>query len=280
MFLAILALGGAWAACPEPTSNAELAGVLRSEEAAYAARDVAGFTTLATRARGALPCLSEPITPAVAAAWHRDSALQATVAITAEARPAVVASFRAMLAVAPDDPLPPGLAGTGSVLPAWLDEARAAGPGPSAPVSPPEGAHLLFDGLQGAARPTDRPTILQLVWEDPARVVYTAELAPGSPMPDWEALGLLPSEQIVEPTRWSLSRRSSLLVGGGALALSVLGGLALGLGEGNRADFLGATSPEDAGEAIARSHALSALGGVSAAGVAGLSVLLVLHGRL
>lgn len=280
MFPVILALGVARAACPEPASNAELLGVLRSEEAAYAARDIAGFTTLATRARGMLPCLDEPISPTVAAAWHRASALQATVAITAESRPTSVASFRAMLASESNYALAPGLAGPGSVVPAWLDEARGAGPGPTEPAAAPDHTHLLFDGVVGADRPTQRPTILQLEWEDPARVRYTAELGPGDALPDWAALGLLPSNEVIEPSRWRLSRRGTLLTGGGALALSAAAGLALGLAEANRSDFLNASTPEEASADISRSHALSALGGLSVAGVAGVGVLLVLHGQL
>ena len=280
MLLAIFALGVARAACPEPVTSAELQGVLRSEEAAYAARDVGGFTTLVTRAHAMLPCLDEPVTPTLAAAWHRASALQASVAITAEARPAAVAAFRAMLASEPSYALGPGLAGPGSVLPGWLDEARAAGPGPSEPAQAPEQTHLIFDGVPDAARPAQRPTILQLAWADPADVHYTAELTPGEALPDWAALGLLPSQVVEPPTRWRLSRRSSLLAAGGAVALSAAAGLTLGLGEGNRSDFLVASSPEEAGATIRRSHALSALGGMGVVGSAGLGLLVVLHGQL
>ena len=87
MLLAIFALGVARAACPEPVTSAELQGVLRSEEAAYAARDVGGFTTLVTRAHAMLPCLDEPVTPTLAAARSLVRAGADIIALDATHRP-------------------------------------------------------------------------------------------------------------------------------------------------------------------------------------------------
>lgn len=279
MLFVVLAANAARAVCPEASSNESLLGTLIAAEQAYAQGDVGVFTSRIREARAGLPCLAEVARADLVAAWHRSGALEPLVVPEASDRPVVVASLRALLATQPGYTFPESLAPQGNVLPVWLGEARDAGPGERVPVLAPERTTLLLDGRESQDRPQDRPVIVQLRWEGESGVRYTAALQPGEPLPDWQAIGLVPPIPVLEGPR-QLSRRGTLLVGGGALALTATSGAFLGLGYANRATFRGLETPDEAETLIDRSHTLSLLSAVTALGAAGLTTVVLTMGQI
>lgn len=268
----------AHAVCPEAATVESVLGALTAAEQAFAAGDAGAFASRTSAARAALPCLREPVGPALAAAWHRNGALDAMVMLEADDRPVVLAALSAMLASDPSYRLPAALAPQGSLLPVWLEEARARGAGPGAPLLAPERTRVLLDGRDATERPEDRPLIVQLQWEGSAEVRYTAALAPGEALPDWAALGLLPPAPGATVAR--LGRPATLGLSGGALACAALSGVFLGFGYANREQFLALETNEGAEELIARSRRYSVAGAISAAGAVGLGAAVVLRGEL
>lgn len=271
-------LAAARAACPEPSTNESLLGTLIAAEQAYAQGDVGAFTGRIREARGALPCLGEQARPELVAAWHRSGALEPLVVPEPSDRPVVIASLRALLAIEPGYAFPESLAPQGNILPIWLAEAREAGASERVRVSTPPRATLLFDGREGEDRPVDTPVIVQLRWDGESGVRYTAALDPGTSLPDWRSLGLIPPEPEQDELR--LSRPGTLAVAGGALALTATAGTLFGLGLANRAEFNALETNEGAEDLIQRSHTLTLLGAAAGLGAAGLAGVTVAFGGL
>ena len=269
----------AGAACAEDATLSQLASDLRQAEDAFVAADAPAFLRATTEARAALPCLAEPLTPSVAAAWHRNEALERIVSPTTQDRPVVIAALRAMAIADPGYRFPAKLASEGSVLPGLLAEATAMGEVPHSRISTPESTMLVLDGAPGRDRPEGLPVIVQLMWREDLRVHATIPLAPDQPDPDWEALGVLPPPPPPPPDR--LSRPATLALTGGAVALSLIAGGALGWGEANRVEFHAEDTPYSALPALQqRSHALTFTAIGAGIGAAGLGALVVLAGEL
>ena len=267
------------AACSGEIGLSALAEDLRQAEGAFAAADAPLFLRATAEARAALPCLSEPMTPGVAAAWHRSVALERIVSPAAQDRPLVLASLRAMSRADPGYRLPAALAFDGSVLPALLSEAEAMDPPQRSRFSAPDGTFVLLDGAPSQERELGLPVVAQLVWRQDLRVHATIALAPDQPMPSWSALGALPPPPPPPPDR--LSRPATLALAGGAIALSLVAGGALGWGEANRATFYDPETPYSAAPALQqRSHALTFTALGAGLGAAGLGALVVLSGQL
>ena len=107
------------AACP--ATSGDLAVALGRADDAWVAMDLDGFNRAAEEARETLSCLSLPVTPADAAAFHRMEALAAWVR---KDRDATVAAFRAVVEVQPDYAIPETVAPPGNPLHAAFEEAR------------------------------------------------------------------------------------------------------------------------------------------------------------
>lgn len=271
----LLASSFALAACPQPVPPAVLAEAIAEAERHFAAEQPIAFRQAAERAHAALPCLSEPLTPTLAGAWHRLGALEALVTVEADDRPRAVAALRAMLAADPAYVFPAGLAGEGSLLRPYLEEARRAGPAPTAPMPVPDRSFLFIDGRRASDRPFEQPMVVQLQWREDLVVHYTAALEPGAPLPDWSALGVLPPDP---PRR--LGRPATLALTGGALALGAASGGALGWGLANKAAFDDPSTPDgQLGALVDRSHSLSLVSAGTAAGALALAGLVLAVGE-
>ena len=108
--VAIAAVGGlsgpALAAppCATPVTARDFHQKVADGDAAYADMDLTAFQAARVEARGMVPCLSEPLTPAQAAGFHR---LEALGAFLARDHASAVASLRALVAAAPGYQLSP-----------------------------------------------------------------------------------------------------------------------------------------------------------------------------
>ena len=104
MFLSLLAallLPTALAACP--SSDASLQSTLDSAQLAFSMMDSSGFSTATAEAEAQAACLSDPVSPTVAARLHRVLGLQAFVAGD---EPGARTAFAAARAIEPDYQFP------------------------------------------------------------------------------------------------------------------------------------------------------------------------------
>lgn len=187
----------AWADAACPADVRALQAEVEAATGAYVQMDPAAFGQARDRAREALGCLTEPIPPSLAAAYHRMEALDGFIARQPER---TVVSFRAAVAADPAWTMPDRLAPKGNVLRQQFDEARALPPSATVPVGPPPGAHVTVDGSHLEVRPTERPAILQLVGGGgaaPLTIDGTAWVDVGAVPPEWAAA---PAVAIVEAT--------------------------------------------------------------------------------
>lgn len=179
--LPILLAGVAWADCSVPTDTAELATSIAEAEAAFSAMDSAAFSAAAGRVDATLPCLDEVLPPADAAAVHRVDAYHA---LLDGDEAALEARLWATVAILPAWTPPSHLAPPGHPLhDAWQSaKKRVAVPG--VPLEPPEHGVIHVDGVRREARPSDRPTVLQLVRDD-GSIAWTARIRLGEEPPYW-----------------------------------------------------------------------------------------------
>ena len=185
VFWVIAAVG----ACP--SRSGDLQRPLGEAQVAFSAMDGAGFDQANQEVQTALACLSEPISPGLAAAIHRQEGLQAWLADdVTRARSA----FRSALILQPAYTFPEAVAPPGNPLLTLYEEARGQGGGLDEPAYPEGGQTLLVDGTIATTIPSERPVVVQML--TPAgQVSSTRYLRPGEPMPPGLAL---------QPTRLTL----------------------------------------------------------------------------
>lgn len=164
MLLTLLATAAlASAACP--SSAASLQSALDSAQLAFSMMDSGAFQTATGEAESEASCLSDPVSPTVAARLHRVLGLRAFVAgDEAAARTA----FAAARAIEPDYLFPASLVPADHPVRALYSQSLNASAATTELPSPATG-HLQFDGSQGTRRPTQRPTLALLV--DPSGAV-------------------------------------------------------------------------------------------------------------
>lgn len=222
-----------------PATVAEFSAAIDDAENAFASLDLAGLRASAADARGEIGCLPGAIPPILAARLHRVEALRAFAdADEAGAR-------RALLAARVLDP-------TGE-LPARVVPAdhpiRKLDPGAqsqlpaSVVVSAPTAGRVVFDGSVRLDRPSDRPTVLQLV-DNRGAVTLGAYLWPEAPMPPYPiSVATAPSASTstatVKPRSGSISVPLAI-VGGVGLAAA---GVTYALAGGSHAEFVDPTTP-------------------------------------
>lgn len=169
------------APCGVPSSRASLAMDLRRAELAYANLDAATFEKASSAVGEALPCLGEPIDPALAANIHRVFGLRAWLAEDADL---TRLSFAAARRADPDYAFPDSLIGAedperGEYVHVPLGAVR------TEHVRAPKRGELRFDGTSTLDRPTTIPTIIQIV-DEHGGPRQTAYLLPAAPMPGGE----------------------------------------------------------------------------------------------
>lgn len=165
--------------CLAPVSGAQVDAALERAELAWSRGDEGGFEAAVQEVDVFdVPCLTEPLAPAVVARLHRVHGLAA---FAGRAREDAFAAMRSARLSAPDFKFDTSLLPPGHEL---LDAYEAAADTPAAPgtrlPAPAHGA-LLFDGVASRWRPTDRPTLAQVA--DVHGVVGTSTyLWPADPM--------------------------------------------------------------------------------------------------
>lgn len=176
-----------------------------------------------------VPCLDEVGSPAEFARLHRLLGFARYVdKDDATAR----LYFARAQALDPTLQLAPDLVPSGHpVVPVW--QAAASVSVQTAPVKAPREGELLWDGVPANARPTNVPTVLQIVNDDHA-VVSSALLQPSDPLPSY-------------PTAWGGPHTRALVwAGAGALAAVSVGGLVGGVvTEARWEAHMGDTAPLD-----------------------------------
>lgn len=258
MSLLLLLSGLAHGACLTTSGAGEVAAALGAAESAFASMNLESFQEAVTTVSARLPCLREPITPVDAAAWHRVMAYDAW---TRRELDQTRAAFRSALVLQPSYALPSSVAPPGNPLTLLYQEARALGPGESAPLSLPEHTSALVDGQRLMALPLARPSLVQLLGPS-GQVLQTDALAAGAAAPDWSSVSV-PAPLVVAlpaPPAEVAPRRAGpslplLIAGGGALAVS---GALYGAGLATRAVYDQEDTPFEDLEALrGRTNALA-----------------------
>lgn len=216
--------------CPQPTTAADLRAGVAEAQAAFVAMDLAAFDAAQVEAARRLRCLGEPLEPADAAAYH---GLRALVAFVAEDETDTLAAYRSALAAWSLYTLDPSYAPEGHPLREALAQAKALGPSPEAPLSPPPRLSLWVDGAAAKTAPLERPYTLQAHGRGEA-VLHTDWVAAGASAPDW---ALRPPPQAASTPRG----RTVMLVGAGA-SLGASAGL-YGAAWATRATFFDPATP-------------------------------------
>jgi len=195
-----------FAACPEPIPADVLDARVTSAEVAYGDLDVDGFRRAIEETALAVPCLHVVIAPSLAARTHR--ALGLGLYVDGEEARAAEA-FAAARSVDSTIDLPAALVPPGHAVRDLFVRIDLSS-GTRAEVPPPASGWLAFDGTRGDERPSDWPTIAQVLDADGA-VVASDYALPGEPLPAYQV-----------STAWKARKPAR------GVLLGVAGGLALG----------------------------------------------------
>ena len=204
--------------CAEPVTARAFHQVVSQADAAYSQMDLEGFQAARQQARKMVPCLSEPISPAQAAGFHR---LEAMGEFLARNHAGAVAALRALAAAAPGYALSEELAPQGHPLAMYYEIALGTVSVPPAPIPAEEGRWIHIDGTATTERPVDRPYLFQS-FEEGGRVTTSGLVKAGRLPPGFEA----PSPQLPKATDRTRTARTLGWVSVGTAA--VAGGLYLG----------------------------------------------------
>lgn len=167
--------------CEQPTANTDLAAVLSATEVSWIRMDLDAFEVSYDNAQVVLSCLEEPVTPTLAASFHR---LQALGAFVHEDFAGVIASYRSSLALEPEHVLSLEVAPIGHPLRDQYELAALATTSPLEALAPHKGVTLWMDGAKSSSRPTERPIILQAAGPLGA-IEQTTWLPARAPVPTW-----------------------------------------------------------------------------------------------
>jgi hypothetical protein len=194
--LALFASTAFAAECDSPVPTAIYESQLSDVEAALNGKNLQQMSQMLEVLQEQLPCLMQPLSPAQAGRTHLIYGVEHWISkdLTKSKM-----HFSSVKASAPDLGIPT------EVFPSAHQIHETFSNSPSLietePVAAPEGATLWFDGIEGSARPTFRPTIYQFSVE--GRVEQTQLLAPGSSLPVFPSVGdesaVIPSEETEEP---------------------------------------------------------------------------------
>jgi hypothetical protein len=215
MLAALLVAAAADAACPNPRSTADLMSALDEAKAAYGDLDVDGFRAAIDRARADLPCVTDEVTPHLAAELHRHEGL---LAFFDRQPDRSTTAFAAARRIEPDYRFPESLVPAGNPV---LDDYGALDPdgGKVERVPEPASGRLALDGRTSTGRSRSFPTVAQL-FDDGGQVTLTAYLWPTDPLPSYAPKPEAPPP--VAEGGWRPDRRDRrfLLGAGASLAAS------------------------------------------------------------
>lgn len=182
VLLASVLPSAAAATCPDEAGADVLRDDLRAAEAAYTELDVDGFTRSVDAAAILLPCLEEPIGPDLAAWYHRVFGIRLYVARDGGRAAEALAAARIL---DPDHTFSEDLLPIGHPIRSRY-EAVDPESGLTRRVAEPLSGQLLFDGIPGRERPSDRSTIVQLV-DEAGEITATSYAFTTDPLPPYAA---------------------------------------------------------------------------------------------
>jgi len=199
--------------CPEVATLEDFEAAARAGEQAFADIDLPALTRARETALATIPCLGDPVTPTIAAEFHR---MMAMAAFTAGDELLVLAEFHAARRLDPGYRVPAEVAPDGHPL-VVLYEAAALHHDDSEldSVIPPVGGTVVIDGTVDGLRPSGLSAIVQVYAAD-GLLTHTQYLLPGDPTPRF---GPTPVDR--ERDR---KRHRDLLISTGAVGLAA-GGL-------------------------------------------------------
>lgn len=215
--------------CAAPTTTAELTASLAAAETAFEKRDKPGVIAADDKAREALPCLNDAVTPGVAARYHRVDGLRS---FLLQDEGGAIRSFAAARSIEPAFVLPSTLLPTAHPARVLYDMAPVT-VASFAPLPEVSGT-LRLDGRDLTARPTDRPVIYQL-FDETGAVVTTFCLQATDPLPPLPAPKIVATAPAPAPLPPAPVAKKGpnvpLLVGaaGGLVVSGVLYGIAAGV---------------------------------------------------
>jgi hypothetical protein len=198
--------------CPDESTIEDFQAAAQAGERAFANIDLPALTRAREMALQTLPCLA-PITPEVAADFHR---MMAMAAFTAGDEPLVLAEFHAARRLDPGYVIPAEVVLPGHPLVRLYDKSVEAGGEEREleAVIPPLGGTVVVDGTPQGLRPNGLSAVLQ-VYQADGELTRTTHLLPGDPTPRY---GPVPLE--LEQNK---KRRRGLLVATGTTALIASG---------------------------------------------------------
>lgn len=274
MIVELLVAQALAAPCVAPSTALDLLSAIGSSETAFVAMDLERFEASRSSAEALLGCLSEPLYPPDAAAWHR---LEATAAFIRADDAATIAAYRSSFALQPDYLLPERVAPPGHPLRAWFDAARVLPPSPSVAFADLDVA-LYVDGTRATSYPADRPFVLQAMGRT-GRIESTVAVAAAGPLPDWATVAAVTGKapQKPKPAKEPSSgeRPVALLIGTGGAALAA--GTAYTVAWAQHGRFMNPETPLDELDGHLRAtNTATVLSGVFAGAAAGLGAAVVI----
>ncbi len=226
------ALQPALAQTPDCSESTTLTGFLseaRQGEASFADMDMVGLTRARQQALDRIPCLGEPVTTEVAAAFHR---MMAMAAFTQGDEGGTLAEFHAARRLQPGYTIPEDVAPVGHPLVDLYVRSVDSAEGSLDPTIPPLGGWVTVDGVRGAPRPTGISTILQSFEADEA-IDRTLYLLPGDPTPSF---GPMPIDELRR-------KRRRYALGGSTAAAVLASGVLYGMSWSSHGKFMDTDDP-------------------------------------
>lgn len=159
---------------------AQVDELTRASLVAYVLPDMPGFYSNLNDLQGQLPCLRQPLSPAQAAQLHLLDGLARTAGRDEQG---AVSAYRAAYEADPALTLPFDPEDIPEVH-NQLRQANAQGVSARVPLPEVPGAQLLVDGTLAQERPSTRPYVLQIVWEEDRAVHHTLYLPASALEPD------------------------------------------------------------------------------------------------
>ncbi len=196
-----------------PSTAAQVAAALADTFAAANRRDTPGYQTARDRTFTRLACLTEVLSPEVAADVHVVLAVDAVGPGDTET---LSGALRAYALLRPNAPLANRLK-MSSKMRAADDAVQRAEPGPTAPL--PSGGRFWLDGREATSWPTDRTAVLQAQALDESARLWTTTLRVGGPLPAVPAWALPRAESEAAKNKragwwWAATGASAAAAGG------------------------------------------------------------------
>jgi len=195
--------------CPDESTLEDFQAAARAGERAFANIDLPALTRAREMALDTLPCLAAPITPEVAAGFHR---MMAMAAFTAGDEPLVLAEFHAARRLDPGYAIPREVVPAGHPLVRLYDQSVEASSEDREleAVIPPLCGTVVVDGTPQGLRPRGLSALLQ-VYQADGQLTRTTHLLPSDPTPRYGPVPLELEQQ--------KKRRRGLLAATGTTAL-------------------------------------------------------------